>query len=231
MTVHNRGTLSEPQWPTQRGVDRYQALLGIDVTRILAGGGVWVDVGPGTEALPMVPFMDRPDVTLKCVGIHSRTLPRGIDFTLGAVPDDTAFLERQAGTATLVTDVYSSVTYSDDPLLALAYCVLLLRAGGTCGVFTELKRMGDLTTWDRVIQLFRSELHVAMSCHALSIVEDASQSHATALRIQATRGQVDAVSFNDAAALLHARIGHPVASGTIWEAPDQSIRIRQIDYR
>jgi hypothetical protein len=231
MEDRNHATTSEPLWPAQRGLDRYEMLLGIDIATILTSGGMWIDVGPGVEALPMLPFVDRPDVRLKCIGPHPRTLPAGIEFTAGAVPDDAAFLERNAGKAKLVTDVYSSISYSDDPLLALAYCALLLDPGGTCGVFTELKRVGDLTTWDRAIQFFRSELHVAMSFHAFSIVEDASGSIATALRIHATSEGIENVSFSAIASLLHARVGNPVPSGTIWEAPDKSARIQRIDYR
>jgi len=221
---------SEPLWPTQRGLERYNSLLGVDIATILAGGGAWIDIGPGVEALPMHPFLGRPDVALQSIGSHPRTLPAGIEFTLGEVPANTAFLERYAGKAKLVTDVYSSISYSEDPLLALVYCGLLLEAGGTCGAFTELKRIGGLATWDRAIQFFRRELHVVLSLEALSIVEDASQSVATALRIRATRERVEAVSLAAAGALLHARVGHPVPSGTIWESPDQSARIVQVDY-
>jgi hypothetical protein len=91
----------------------------------------------------------------------------------GSVPDDRSFLKSFAGQATLVTDVYSSVSYSDNPYLALAYCVLLLKAGGRCGVFTELKRLGDLSAWDRAIQFFRTTLHTFLSFHATPIFEDA----------------------------------------------------------
>lgn len=231
MPVDHPSTLPEPLWPTQRGLDRYNALLGADISALLSGGGMWVDIGPGLEALPMLPFLGRSDVELRGIGIHARAFPATIEFTLGEVPGDVAFFDAHAGKATLVTDVYSSVSYSDDPLLALAYCGLLLKAGGTCGAFTELKRIGDLATWDRAIRFFRSELHLTMTFEAVAIVEDASKAIATALRIRATRERVATPSFSEVAALLHAQVGHPVASGTIWEAPDRSARIVEVAYR
>jgi hypothetical protein len=222
---------TEPLWPTQRGLSRYQSLLDIDIAQALSAGGIWIDIGPGVEALPMVPFIDRPDVQLKCIGLHPRSLSPAIEFVQGSVPDDRSFLKSFAGQATLVTDVYSSVSYSDNPYLALAYCVLLLKAGGRCGVFTELKRLGDLSAWDRAIQFFRTTLHTFLSFHATPIFEDASQSMATALRIQAHREDAPPIDFDHLIASLQEEIGKPAITGTIWKAEDHSAMIQQIDYR
>jgi hypothetical protein len=220
----------EPLWPTQRGLPRYQSLLDIDISQVLANGGTWIDVGPGVEALPMLPFVDRPGVKLMCIGRHARSFPPAIEFREGSVPEDLDFLAAAEGTATLVTDVYSSVSYGGDPYLALAYCALLLKPGGVCGVFTELKRLGDLATWDRAIQFFRTDLHTHLSFEALSIFEDASQSVATALRIRARREEALPINFNRLAASLQQRIGRPAVAGTIWKAADSSAAIRQVDY-
>jgi hypothetical protein len=223
--------MSEPQWPAQRGRERYESLLNIDIAAQLANGGTWIDVGPGMDALPMRPFLDRSEVSLVCVGPHARTLPAQIDFTLSQVPDDDAFFSRWAGKARLVTDVYGSVSYSHDPLLAAAYCALLIEPGGTFAAFTELERIGGLPTWDRAIQFFRRELQVTLTLHAVSIVEDASRKFATALRMVATRDATVAIRLADATDQLHRDIGRPAAAGTIWEAPDHSARIARIEYR
>lgn len=221
----------EPQWPTQRDLARYQSLLEFDFSQVLAAGGTWIDVGPGVEALPMLPFVDRPDVKLICIGLHERSLPQEITFRKGAVPNDVEFLTDAAGTATVVTDVYSSISYGEDPYLALAYCTLLLKPGGICGAFTELKRLGDLAAWDRAIQFFRTELHTRLSLEAVSIFEDASQSMATALRISAQRVSAPSMDFRSLTAALHQRIGFPVVTGTIWQATDNSAAIRAVEYR
>lgn len=225
-----RVEMSEPQWPAQRGRDRYESLLNIDIGEQLAKGGTWIDVGPGVDALPMRPFLDRPDVSLVCVGPHPRTLPARIDFTLSTIPDDATFLGRWSGKATLVTDVYGSVSYSDDPLLAIAYGVLLLQPRGTFAAFTELQRLGGIETWDRAIQCFRRDLQVTLTLQATSIFEDASQSFATALRILAIRENDTHVDLDTAAARLQAQVGMPVASATLWEAADRSARISRVDY-
>ena len=181
--------------------------------------------------MPMLPFLDRADVSLVCIGPHPRTLAPRIDFTLSTIPDDQAFFERWSGKARLVTDVYGSVSYGDDPLRALAYCSLLLEPGGICAAFTELERIGGLATWNRAIQFFRRELQVTMTLMAVPIVEDASQSFATALRIQATRQQAGQVTLHVLVARLHDEVGRPMPSNTIWESPDKTARIQRIEYR
>lgn len=223
--------MSEPTWPTSRGVERYEALGGVDIASTLEQGGIWIDVGPGIDARPMQPFLHRPDVSLVCVGMHPRDLPAAIEFHLGAVPHDVATLERYAGRARLVTDIYASVSYADDPLLALAYCVLLLEPGGVCAAFTELRRLGGLATWDRAIQGFRAHLGASLHLEAMPILEDASQSMATALRIRAFRTSSVRLDFADVARLLQAQIGTPIAGEVIWQASDGSASIRQVDYR
>jgi hypothetical protein len=225
-----RADMSEPQWPAQRGRERYESLLNIDIAGRLAHGGTWVDVGPGVDALPMRLFLDRADVSLVCVGPHPRNLPSPIDFTLSTIPDDATFLGQWSGKATLVTDVYGSVSYSDDPLLAIACCVLLLAPGGTFAAFTELQRIGGLETWDRAIQWFRRDLQVTLTLQAVSIFEDASQSFATGLRILATRDSATHVDLATTAAQLRTEVGTPVPSATLWEAADRSARICRVDY-
>jgi hypothetical protein len=223
-------TTSEPLWPVQRSLSRYQSLLDIDISRALTGGGIWIDVGPGVEALPMLPFLNRPEVKLMCIGRHARSFPPAIQFRDGTVPDDLEFLAATEGTATLVTDVYSSVSYGNHPFLALAYCALLLKPGGICGAFTELKRLGDLAAWDRAIQFFRTELHTNLTLEALSIFEDASQSTATALRIKAVRVEAPPIDFPRMADSLNQAIGRPEIAGVIWKAADNSAVIQRVDY-
>lgn len=228
----NHPNVSEPLWPVQRNLERYQSLLGIDIAHALKDGGMWIDIGPGIDALPMIPFIDRDDVQLNCIGTHPRSLNPRINFEQDTVPSALAYLHRYSGRAKLVTDIYASVSYSTDPYLALTYCTLLLEPAGTCGVFTELNHLGDLSAWDRAVQFFRTELNADLSFHVFSIFEDASKSNATALRLHVKRhGKISPIEFDCASLRLRQMIGVPSVIGTIWEGEDKSARIYAIHYR
>ena len=115
--------------------------------------------------------------------------------------------------------------------MAIAYGALLLEPGGTFAAFTELQRIGDIETCDRVIQYFRRELQVTLTLQAVSIFEDASQSFATGQRIAATRETGTHIDLATAAAHLREQVGAPVPTSTLWEAADQSARISRVEYR
>src|SRR5208283_794003 len=221
---------SEPRWPIHRDVERYNHLLGIDPITIFEEGGLWIEIGPGADARPMLPLIGQEDTTLAAIGPHHRSLPAAIHFTQGTVPEDQGFLAAYRGKARLVTDVYAAVSYCQDPIQAMIYGSLLLADGGLFLAFTELCRFGDLPTWERITEFFRAQLGQSIGFETMSVLGDASKAYSTCLRVRVQGRSTQTASlariFEEAAGF----IGTPVKTGTLWVAEDQSASISRVDY-
>lgn len=221
----------EPTWPAQRGLKRYDALLGIDLGRMLEAGGLWIEIGPGTEALPMLPFLRRPGVELEAIGPHSRALPDGIAFTQGIVPEDEVFFAAHRGRARLVTDVFGALSYYDDPIRALLYGALLLADGGLFLGFTELYRFGDLSTWEKTTEFFRQTLNQRISFETIPVLGDATKKYATGLRVRVQGPAAVNTPLGDIFEEAARQIGRPAHTSTLWAADDCSASISRVDYQ
>jgi hypothetical protein len=220
----------EPRWPKERDLDRYNELAGFDIRKRLDAGGLWIEVGIGKSARPMRPLIGRPGVKLKAIAPHDRVLPKGISLTTGCVPDDHGFLAENRGHARLVTDMFGAVSYCEDPIQALIYGALLLGAEGVFVAFTELRRIGDLETWDRITQFFHNRLHQQVSFQTMFVLGDASGQFSTYLRIRiegkAAGRATLATLFKDA----QRKIGMPQRDQALWTSSDQSARIWSTHY-
>ncbi len=205
-------------------------LLGIDLAKIMEKGGLWIEIGPGADALPMLPFIGRKGTMLAAIGPHYRSLPAGILFSEGTIPEDTKFFRAHRAKARLVTDVYAAVSYCQDPIQAVIYGSLLLGEEGQFLAFTELYRFGDLPTWERITEFFRVKLKQSISFETMSVLGDASKAFSTCLRVRVRGRSPGSASlrqlFNEAARY----IGIPVKSRTLWEAEDRSASISRVDY-
>ncbi len=221
---------SEPTWPTGRSVERYNLLLGIDLAALLAEGGLWIEIGPGTNALPMLPFVGRKDVSLTAIGPHPRSLPEGIQFAQGMVPEDKTFFATNRARARLVTDVYGAVSYCKDPVQALIFGSLLLARGGVFLAFTELYRFGDLPNWERITEFFRIKLRQVLSFETISVRGDASKTYSTCLRVRVQGPSLKSKCLDEIFDEAARSVGIPVPTRTLWTAEDRSASISRVDY-
>jgi len=224
------GNPVEPIWPKQRNLDRYNLLAGFNIAEMLSVGGLWIDVGPGEDADPMRALVGQPGVALKAIGPHLRRLPNEIAFTTGLVPDDAIFLKENRGKARLVTDIFGAVSYCDNPVHALIYEGLLLGAGGTCIAFTELERFGDLKTWSRITEFFRTRLGQRISLQSVCVFGDASRRFSTELRVRFDCEDASSADWSDLLGAADREIGVALPSSTLWISSDGNAKICRVDY-
>jgi hypothetical protein len=227
---HKLSDPTEPSWPKQRNLDRYNMLVGDNIETILKNGGLWIDVGPGADADPMRPLVGRPGVVLKAIGPHPRQFPDGIAFTNGLVPQNIDFLNENQRNARLVTDIFGAVSYSANPVHALIYEGLLLAKNGICAAFTELERFGDLKTWGKITEFFRTRLDQAISFQSVSVFGDASRRFSTELRIRCDCKRPAEGHLNDLFVAADRDIGVPQPGARLWISPDKSAEIRRVEY-
>lgn len=217
-------------WPKERDLGRYNVLVGFKIQEYLSGGGLWIDIGVGKGARPMRPLIGQPGVMLKAISLHWRALPKGISLTTGRVPENVGFLAGNRGCARLVTDIFGAVSYCDDPIQALIYGALLLRAKGVFVVFTELRRLGDLETWDRTTEFFHNRMHQDITFQTVFVLGDSSGQFSTCLRIRiegksTSRSAVSNI-FKDA----RCTIGMPRRGKPLWISSDKSAKIWSTHY-
>jgi hypothetical protein len=220
----------EPQWPKERDLARYNELAGFDIRKLLGAGGLWIEVGIGKSARPMRPLIGQSGVELKAIAPHYRALPKGISLTLGCVPDDQGFLVENRGRARLVTDIFGAVSYCDDPIQALIYGALLLRAGGVFVAFTELRRIGDLETWDRITQFFHDRLHQEIGFQTVYMLGDASRQFSTYLRIRIDGQSPGRAALASLLKDAQRKIGTPQRDQALWTSSDESAKIFRTRY-
>lgn len=223
-------TSEEPRWPKSRDLARYELLAGFSIADHLKTGGLWIDIGPGETAAPMLVVAGRTGVELKAIGPHSRSFGGAVDFHHGQVPEDRGFFRENCGRAQVVTDIYGAVSYAADPVQALIYAAALLGEGGRLAVFTELHRMGELSVWDRVTLFFHERMRQQVSFQTLGVVGDADSRYSTCLRVVVdggfARGQTIDKLFEHA---TH-DIGVARQGGRVWALTDESVEICRVDY-
>jgi hypothetical protein len=228
--MKRNATPPEPPWPKERNLARYNALVGFKIQNYLRDGGLWIDVGVGQDARPMRPLIGRPGVTLKAISPHFRKLPAAISLTTGTIPEHTGFLAENRGRAQLVTDVFGAVSYCDDPLQALIYGALLLRPGGTLVAFTELRRVGDLDTWDRITEFFNSRMQQTITFETVFAWGDSSKHFSTYLRISIQGAPRRTLSFPRLLQASRRMLGKPRRGKLLWVASDRSAKIWRANY-
>jgi len=218
-------------WPKERDLDRYNALLGFKIQNFLDAGGLWIDLGVGEGAKPMQPLLGKRKIKLKAICPVHRRLPPGIGLTIGTVPDHAGFLAENRGCSRLVTDVFGAASYSKNPLEALIYGALLLAEGGLFAAFTELRRVGDLETWDRITKFFHNRMGQEILFQTAFMMGDSSKKYSTYVRIH-IRGR--ATTETDLTSLLkdaRKAVGVPRKGNPLWISPDRSARIWKVSYK
>lgn len=220
----------EPQWPRERVLDRYNALAGFEIQHHLRDGGLWIEIGVGKGALPMRPLIGKPGVTLKAIAPHQRALPAGISLTSGCVPDHVDFLSENRGRARLVTDIFGSVSYCEDPVQALIYGALLLSRDGVFVAVTMLHRLDDLDTLHRISSFFHHRLHQAITFQTMFVLSDASGEFSTYLRIRIEGGAKRRAALPTILKDARRAIGRPRQDVPLWISKDKSARIWRVCY-
>jgi hypothetical protein len=132
-----------PSWPNERDLNRYAEMTLIDFKNELAKDKVWIDIGCRTgKALSQI----RKHFDAKLVGInaHKIRVRKGIESYYSLIPDDRRIYENYQQKADLVTDIYGSVSYSENPLEAMIYAACLLKPQAKAVFITLETRMGNL---------------------------------------------------------------------------------------
>jgi hypothetical protein len=221
----------EPLWPKERDLSRYNVLAGFDIQKQLESGGLWIEVGIGKSAKPMRPLIGVPGVNLKAIAPHSRSLPKNIALTVGYVPDHLGFLAENRGRAKLVSDIFGAVSYCDDPVQALIYEALLLSSDGIYVGFTELYRLGDIESWDRITEFFGNRLHQEISFQTVFELGDASGLFSTYLRIRITGKTSRRASLKKILHEARCVVGVPQREDKpLWVSSDRSAKIWRMRY-
>jgi len=222
--------IREPEWPRERSLSRYKELTGIDIPAILKDGGTWVDIGPGETMNAMNPLVGQDRLSLYAIGPHIRDVPKGIKFELGLVPDDQNFLNSLRGKAKLVTDIYGALSYAQNPLRVLIYGAMLIHGNGLFVGFTELLRIGDLATWSRITNFFRSELNLGVSFQTVGVIGDASGIFSACLRVVVSGDVPTSENFFDVCARADAIVGRMSKAEALWVSEDGLATIWRTKY-
>ena len=205
-------------------------MAGFEIGPFMDRGGVWIDVGVGKDALPMRPLIGRPGIKLKGLSPHHRKLPKGITLIIGQVPEDTDLLPENRGRSRLVTDIFGAVSYCDDPVQSLIYEALLLNEGGIFIAFTELYRLGDIDTWDRITAFFHERLRQSISFQTVYSWGDSLKRYSTYLRIRVEGKSKTKAALPNIFKRARLAIGMPQRREPLWTSPDRKAKIWRMRY-
>jgi hypothetical protein len=221
-----------PEWPAQRPLSRYEELVGFSITEKLSSGGVCVDIGPGTHAVALRALEGLKNVTLAALTTDTVDVSQTrIEVTHGRIPDATNFLSRYYRSCRVVTDIFSSVTYVEDPAHALLAIAMLPERDGIAGVFTELDKFGSMETWGAIRDFFTREMGQTITFSRFRITGDAEPISVECLRVVIEgmcRRSVD--ELPQLKHLLHQELGAPSVGREIWKTKDGKATISEINY-
>jgi hypothetical protein len=232
VTSFSTPNAAHPDWPKQRDLARYEHLVGFSIRDKLAHGGVYLDVGPGSHAVALRSVEDIPNTTLRALTPNEvDTRGTGILVEHGRIPDALDFVARHASSCRVVTDIFSSVTYVDDPADALAVLSALPDQPGIVGVFTELDKFGASETWPVIERFFHEHTGQAVRFQRFRIKGDAEPIWVDCLRITiegaSRRKMEDLASVRQE---LCKTLGEPRIGREIWRTKDGSAIISEINY-
>ncbi len=221
-----------PDWPAQRTLDRYEHLVGFSIRQQLTHGGIFMDIGPGTHGVALRELAGCPGVGLVALTTDEvDVVGTGIVVEYGRIPDATEVLERYSKRCRVTTDVFSSVTYLDDPAFALLALSCLPDEAGKIGVFTELDKFGTAETWAAIEGFFAEETGQHATFQRFNIKGDAEPIWVDCLRVT-----IEGASRREASELpqlrkvLHNRLGQPEVGREIWRTKDGRAVISEINY-
>lgn len=223
---------SHPDWPNQRDLDRYEHLVGFSIRDELSHGGVYLDIGPGSHAVALRSVENISNTTLVALTPHTVDVQgTRIIVEHGRIPDALTFVEKYAHSCRVVTDIFSSVTYVNDPAYALAVLSLLTDDQGIVGIFTELDKFGSNETWGVIENFFREHTGQNVRFEKFRIKGDAEPIWVDSLRITiegtSHRSKTDLQTLREN---LRKTLGDPSVGREIWRTKDGSAIIAEINY-
>jgi hypothetical protein len=221
-----------PDWPAQRDILRYEHLVGFSIRTKLKDGGTWIEIGPGTHAVALRPLESVSNIDLVVLSSDKVDLSgTNIRLEYGRIPDAVEFLQRYRGAADVVTDIFSSVTYLDDPAEALLCLSYLPNAKGRVGVFTELDKFGSVETWRCLESFFLQETGQVVTFEPFRIKGDAEPIWVDCLRVTVERrSRREVAELDELKGRLHECLGLPTVGRTIWKTKDGKATISEINY-
>jgi hypothetical protein len=232
MTSFSTPNAAHPDWPKQRDLARYEHLIGFSIREKLASGGVYLDIGPGSHAVALRSVEDIPNTTLLALTPNEvDTSGTGIIVEHGRIPQALEFVSKHAGACRVVTDIFSSVTYVDDPADALAVLSTLSDQAGVIGIFTELDKFGASETWSVIEQFFAEHTGQTVRFVRFRIKGDAEPIWVDCLRITiegASHRAIDELS--SVRQELRKALGEARVGREIWRTKDGSAVISEINY-
>jgi hypothetical protein len=224
--------VAHPDWPKQRDLARYEHLVGFSIRDKLARGGVYLDIGPGSHAVALRAVEDLPNTSLLALTPNEvDTTGTKIHVEYGRIPDALDFVERHAAACRVVTDIFSSVTYVDNPADALVVLSFLPDEFGILGVFTELDKFGAPETWRALEHFFRHHTGQTARFETFRIRGDAEPIWVDCLRV--TIEGVSRCSIQDLPSLrlkLRSSLGEARVGREIWRTKDGNAIISEINY-
>ena len=223
---------AHPDWPKQRDLARYEHLVGFSIRQRLSSGGLYLDIGPGSHAVALRSVEDIPHTTLLALTPNDVDV-RGTRIVIehGRIPEALAFIEKHAASCRVVTDIFSSVTYVNDPADALAVLSLLPDKQGIIGVFTELDKFGATETWRVIENFFQRHTKQNVRFETFRIKGDAEPIWVDCLRITIEgASQCEAKHLQALREQLRSTLGEPRVGREIWRTKDGTAIISEINY-
>lgn len=221
-----------PDWPAQRDLSRYEHLIGFSIRDKLSAGGLYLDIGPGTHAVALRPLDNLPGVSLAVLTTDSVDVA-GTQIVVehGKMPSALDVIARYAHRCAVITDIFASTTYSDDPAVVLAAISFLPAESGTVGIFTELDKFGAIETWREISLFFREQTGQNVNFEKFRIKGDAEPIWVDCLRISISGAHNHDVSHLPILKEeLEKRLGKPSIGRTIWKTSDGRATISEINY-
>lgn len=225
--LNNCLDLTQPNWPMNRGLERYKELTGFHPERIRENG-IWIDIGPGANALALSQ-LKRDDILKVGISGHQVDAPSDIHIAYGFFPEvDLEHLNIQK--VDLITDIYSAFSYSDYPLRVLMAQLSMLKKGGELFIFSEKYKINDFVTWYKLADILAPLMGVDLSFKVKEVFADANQVKEDALLITGKKIFDTKVTPQRLLEIIYSSIGVPKIEETIWQAPGSNFQINSISY-
>ncbi len=214
-----------PPWPPERGLDRYEDLLGFSVRTALPVPATWLDVGCRSGRA----LADHTGGDVRRVGVNDRitAVLDGIEPLLAHLPDDVSALAPLQGQCDLITDIYGAFAYADRPIDVLLCELELLRPGGRLALVLLPAKFAELDFIDRLHTFVEATCGQAMHAAVVTNRADINDKPIQILRIWIDLARpLPARDF--LADEARATLGAPTVDGVCWQTADGAERQNRI---
>lgn len=224
---------NQKSWPNNRSLARYNELTNIEIQTVLERGQSWLEVGPGTNTLPMREVLENKQIFAYSMGPTKPTV--GDDNILhikGKIPEDLDKLSSLYGKMDLVTDIFAAITYSGDPLKAILVESHLLKSDGLLIAVTE----SNLISPDTIMIEFKSfmkELGFDINFEVFHTIADSSGKPELNMRMRVKKTTNTTSHKNDVATAVRkfdSIFKAKTSQVILWKSGDHQHKIMQVKY-